>query len=310
MVAAALLALAAAPAIAEFPEERPLRLVTPYGAGGGLDVAARVLSSVAEPFLGTRVDVVNMPGAGGLTAARFVMDAEPDGYTLLISDYSPLVTLPLREDTPYTADDWRPLVQVTEIAPTFVVHASSAFRTIDDLLATSRGKPGELAATHGSYMSSSHLPLLRLEQIAGVEFNHVPTSGGGETFQFLLGRVVSLAVTTPATIAGPARAGRVLPVAVATEERVAALPDTPTLRESGYDIVMPVWYTVFVAAEVADDRAALLAERIGAAYGSAEAQALARRAGLEIVPLTGDVLRRRYAETVRDVADTLDNLAP
>jgi len=77
MVAAALLALAAAPAIAEFPEERPLRLVTPYGAGGGLDVAARVLSSVAEPFLGTRVDVVNMPGAGGLTAARFVMDAEP-----------------------------------------------------------------------------------------------------------------------------------------------------------------------------------------------------------------------------------------
>lgn len=310
MVAAALLALAAAPAIAEFPEERPLRLVTPYGAGGGLDVAARVLSSVGESVLGTRVDVVNMPGAGGLTAARFVMEAAPDGYTLLISDYSPLVTLPLRENTPYAAGDWVPLVQVTEIAPTFVVHASSGYRTIDDLLAASREQPGDLAATHGSYMSSSHLPLLRLEQVAGVEFNHVPTSGGGETFQFLLGRVVSLAVTTPATIAGPARAGRVLPVAVATEERVAALPDTPTLRESGYDIVMPVWYTVFVSADVADERADLLAERIGSAYAGADAQALARRAGLEIAPLTGDELRQRYAETVRGVADTLNRLAP
>lgn len=310
VLAAALLVFAGAQASADFPEERPIRLVTPYGAGGGLDVAARILSSVAESTVRTRVDVVNMPGAGGLTAASFVLDAEADGYTLLISDYSPLVTLPMREDTPYAADDWVPLVQVTEIAPTFVVHESSGFSSLAELLSASRRQPGELAATHGIYMSSSHLPLLRLEQVAGVSFNHVPTSGGGETFQFLLGRVVSLAVTTPATIVGPARAGRVLPVAVATAERVPELPDTPTLRESGFDIVMPVWYTIFAPAAVADDRAALLADRIGAAYAGNDAQSLAKRAGLAIAPITGDALRLRYAETVEGVAATLDNLAP
>jgi len=310
VLGAALLALAGAPASADFPEDRPIRLVTPYGAGGGLDVAARILSSVAESTVGTRVDVVNMPGAGGLTAASFVLDAAADGYTLLISDYSPLVTLPLREDTPYAADDWVPLVQVTEIAPTFVVHESSGFGSLADLLSASRQQPGELAATHGTYMSSSHLPLLRLEQVTGVSFNHVPTSGGGETFQFLLGRVVSLAVTTPATIAGPARAGRVLPVAVATANRVPALPDTPTLRESGFDIVMPVWYTIFAPAGVAGERAKLLAERIGEAYAGSNAQALAKRAGLTVIPVTGDALTQRYAETVGGVAATLDNLKP
>jgi len=307
-IAFVVLSLPSAAVFAEFPNDRPIRVVTPYGAGGGIDVAARILSSIGEEHLGTRVDVVNMPGAGGLTAATFVREAEPDGYTLLISDYTPLVTLPLRESTPYSTDDWLPLVQVTEIAPTFVINASTGYESLADVLQAAKQKPGALAATHGTFMSSSHLPLLRLEQNASVTFNHVPTSGGGETFQFLLGNIVQLAVTTPATIIGPARSGRVLPVAVATANRISALPDTPTLRESGIDIVMPVWYTIFTTSEVPADRVRLLAERIVTAYASTEAQILAKRAGLEIEPRGLEDTKQIYLQTIATVADTLSGL--
>lgn len=118
-----------------FPTERPIRLLTPYGAGGGIDIAARILSAVAQPHLGTRVDVVNMPGAGGLNAAMFTLNAEPDGYTLMISDYGTLITLPMREDTNYGPEDWTPVFQVTEIAPTFVVHPDFPEPTLPGVMA-------------------------------------------------------------------------------------------------------------------------------------------------------------------------------
>ena len=307
-LAVAMLAIPAAPCYAEFPGDRPLRIVTPYGAGGGIDIAVRILSSVGQEHLGTRVDVVNMPGAGGLTAASFVAEAEPDGYTLLISDYTPLVTLPMRENTPYAASDWVAIAQVAEIAPTFVVHERSGYASLADLLASARARPGKLAATHGTFMSSSHLPLLRLQQIAGVDFNQVPTSGGGETFQFLLGNVVQLAVTTPATIAGAIRTGNVLPVAVATADRVPALPDTPTLREAGFDIVMPVWYTIFASKQVPEERVRLLSERIEAAYATEESRSLAARAGLSLALAGHEAAQEIYLQTTMQVAETLSNI--
>ena len=307
-LAVAVLAIPAAPCHAEFPDDRPLRIVTPYGAGGGIDIAVRILSSVGQEHLGTRVDVVNMPGAGGLTAATFVAKAEPDGYTLLISDYTPLVTLPMREKTPYAASDWVAIAQVAEIAPTFVVHERSGYASLADLLASARARPGGLAATHGTFMSSSHLPLLRLQQTAGVDFNQVPTSGGGETFQFLLGNVVQLAVTTPATIAGSIRSGKVLPVAVATANRVPALPDTPTLREAGFDIVMPVWYTIFASEQVPEERVRLLSKRIEAAYATEEARSLAARAGLSLALAGHEDAQEIYLRTAMQVAETLSNI--
>ncbi|MBA3888476.1 MAG: tripartite tricarboxylate transporter substrate binding protein [Acidobacteria bacterium] len=282
--------------------------MTPYGAGGGIDLAARILSAVAEPHLGTRVDVVNMPGAGGLNAATFVKNAAPDGATLLISDYGPLITLPLREETPYGTADWVPLVQVAEIAPTFVVRGGSGLQTVSALVDAARASPGGIAMTHGAFMSSSHLPLLRLEQLAGVRTNHVPTAGGAETVQFLLSGVVQAAVTTPGSIAGSVQSGRAAAIAVATAERVAELPDTPTLRESGYDIVMPVWHTIFASAAVPAARRLILAERIAAAYASQEAQELAGRARIAIEPITGETVRDIYVRTVDAVRVILDDL--
>jgi tripartite-type tricarboxylate transporter receptor subunit TctC len=309
LVSLALAALAPARLMASgFPAERPIRILTPYGAGGGIDIAARILSAVGEPHVGTRIDVVNMPGAGGLNALMFARDAEPDGYTLIISDYGPLITLPLLEDTPYGPEDWVPLVQVSEIAPTFVVRPDFPDPTFAGFVAAAEARPGRLHATHGAYMSSSHLPLLRLEQISSLRTNHVPTLGGGETLQFLLAAIVSLAVTNSSSIAASVAGGRVVPIAVATERRVPELPDTPTLRELGYEVVMPVWYTIFAPAAVPAERRQLLAERIALAYASDQAAELARRARITLVPASSEEVQQIYADTVRTVTETIRGL--
>lgn len=291
-----------------FPTERPIRLLTPYGAGGGIDIAARILSAVAQPHLGTRVDVVNMPGAGGLNAAMFTLYAEPDGYTLMISDYGPLITLPLREDVQYNPEDWVPVFQVTEIAPTLVVHPDFPEPTLSGLMAAAAEQPGRLHATHGAFMSSSHLPLLRLEQISDLRMNHVPTLGGGETLQFLLASIVSLAVTNSSSIASAVESGSVAAIAVATQQRMPELPQTPTLLELGYDVVMPVWYTIFAPAKVAEPRRRELASRIGKAYATERARSLAERASITLSSKDYDTLQQDYKATVKTVTETITAL--
>lgn len=291
-----------------FPTERPIRLLTPYGAGGGIDIAARILAAVGQPHLGTRVDVVNMPGAGGLNAAMFTLDAEPDGYTLMISDYGPLITLPLREDTDYGPQDWTPVFQITEIAPTLVVHPDFPEPTLAGVMAAAAQKPGRLHATHGAFMSSSHLPLLRLEQISDLRMNHVPTLGGGETLQFLLASIVNLAVTNSSSIASAVEGGSVIPIAVATRQRVSQLPETPTLLELGYDVVMPVWYTIFAPADVPEHRRRELAARISSAFDTERARALAARASIILSGTDYDTLQQDYADTVATVTATITAL--
>ena len=303
--------LVCAPGVAQadtFPTERPIRLLTPYGAGGGIDIAARILSAVARPHLGTRVDVVNMPGAGGLNAAMFTLDAEPDGYTLMISDYGPLITLPLREDTDYKPEDWAPVFRVTEIAPTLVVHPAFPEPTLQGLMSAAAEQPGRLHATHGAFMSSSHLPLLRLEQISDLKMNHVPTLGGGETLQFLLAQIVSLAVTNSSSIASAVEGGSVAPIAVATRERIPQLPEIPTLLELGYDVVMPVWYTIFAPAQVPEARRRELASRIASAFNTERARALAARASITLSTTDYDTLQREYASTLATITETITAL--
>lgn len=296
-------------ALAEFPADGPIRIVTPYGAGGGIDIAARILASVGEAHLGQRVEVVNMPGAGGLDAATFVMQNGANGYTLIISDYGPLITLPQLEDAPYETQDWVPLVQVTEIAPTFVARSDAAFSDMQGFIDAAKASPGSIPITHGTYLSSSHLPLLRLQQLGEFTTNQVPTSGGGETLQFLLGNTVPVAITTPTTIAGAMQAGDVTPLAVASAERVPSLPDTPTLSELGYDVVMPVWYTIFATKDVPADIVEKLSAGIAAAYASPEGQELAAQANVAANPISRvDGVQAIYDETFEVVKSTLDTV--
>lgn len=285
-------------AAAEFPSEKPIRLVSPYGAGGAVDIASRILSSVSGEFLDTRVDVISIDGAGGQEAINFVKDAPADGYTLLVTDYGPLITTALQQDVDYELDDWVPIVQITEVSPVFFARADSPYTDMETLIALAKENPEGISVGHGRYLSVPHLPLILLEQVADFKTNHIPTTGGGQALAFVLGGQTDFGASVPSTIAGGIGDGSLVALALATAERVNALPDTPTLRELGYDVVLPAWYTIFAHRDVPAENMAALEEKILAALNSPSAQALGARTGTDVRPLGMEASMEAYQTTI------------
>jgi tripartite-type tricarboxylate transporter receptor subunit TctC len=292
---------AAGTAAADFPADQPIRLISPYGAGGAVDIASRILSSVAGEFLDTRVDVISIDGAGGQEAISLVRSAPADGYTLLVTDYGPLITTALQEDVDYTLDEWVPIVQITEVAPVFFARADSAHTDMQTFIDLARANPGSLSVAHGRYLSVPHLPLILLQQVAGFETNHIPTTGGGQALAFGLGGTTDAGASVPSTIAGGVGDGSLVALALATADRVPGLPNTPTLRELGYEVVMPAWYTIFAHRDVPADRLAILEERIIAALSSRSAQALGQRTGTDVRPLGMEASMEAYLTTIANL---------
>ncbi|MFN4100042.1 MAG: tripartite tricarboxylate transporter substrate binding protein [Pararhodobacter sp.] len=295
-------------AAADFPSDNPIRLISPYGAGGAVDIAGRILSSVSGEFLDTRVDVISLSGAGGQEAIEFVSSAEPDGYTLLITDYGPLVTTALREDVSYELDDWIPLVQITEVAPIFFARADSAYTSLEAWIEAAKAAPDTISVGHGRHLSVPHLPLILLEAEADFSTIHLPTTGGSQALAFVLGGQVDIGASVPSTIQGGVDDGSLVALAVATAERVAAMPDVPTLRELGYDVVLPAWYTIFAHRDVPEDRRAILEERILAALGSESALALGTRTGTDVQPLGAEASMTAYQTTIENLTAILDQI--
>jgi tripartite-type tricarboxylate transporter receptor subunit TctC len=171
----AVLSFGAMASAADFPKAKQLRMVVPYGAGGGVDISTRILATPAQDILGQRIDVVCMPGAGGQEGINFVLQQPRDGYTLLVTDYGPLVTTALTEEVTYDLSDWVPLVQITEVVPTFFVLAESPLKNVEDWVKAAKEKPESLTVAHGRHLSVPHLPLILFEKTAGIKNTHVPT---------------------------------------------------------------------------------------------------------------------------------------
>jgi len=209
---------------ADFPKAKQIRMVVPYGAGGGVDISTRILATPAQDILGQRIDVVCMPAAGGQEGINFVLQQPRDGYTLLVTDYGPLVTTALTEEVNYDLTDWVPLVQITEVVPTFFVLSESPLKDVADWVKIAKDKPESLTVAHGRHLSVPHLPLILFEKTAGLKNTHVPTTGGSEALAFVLGKKVDVGASVPSTIASTVKAGTVRPLAVCSLERVATLP--------------------------------------------------------------------------------------
>ena len=216
-----------------FPEERPVRLINPYGPGGATDISGRILAATAPEFLNQTVSVVSMSGAGGQEALNFIID-DPTGYNLLITDYGPLITTALTEDVRYELDDWVPIVQISEGHPVFFVNTNSPIKTVKDWVDTAKKDPGSITVAHGRYLAPPHLPLILFEQAAGIENTHVATTGGSEARAFVMGGQVDMGASVTTSILPMVKAGDFRAIAVPIAERSPLYPDVPTLKELGY----------------------------------------------------------------------------
>lgn len=235
--AASAIAALAAPRLAHAAwPERPLQLIVPFAAGGGTDISARTMAQFLERELGQPVVVQNRPGAGGEIGLSALADARPDGYTIGIINTPGIVTIPIERSPRWSLASFTFIAGVVEDPTTFAVHPESPIRSIADLVAAARAKPGEVTVGTQGVGSAGHISALLLEQAAGIRFECVSYAGSAPAAVALMRRDIQV---TTASLGESLTFAQQQPwrvLGLMSAERSEFARDVPTFKEAGYDI--------------------------------------------------------------------------
>jgi tripartite-type tricarboxylate transporter receptor subunit TctC len=248
-IVAAALALSGASALAQTYPSKPIRLVVGFPPGGGVDINARLLAPKLTEFLGQPVIVENRPGAGTNIANELVAKTAPDGYTLLINTPAVAINMALYRKLPY--DTLRDLAAVSifsEAPNILVVHNGVPARDVKELVALARAKPGTLNYSSAGSGTTQHLAGELLKLRTGTDIVHVPYKGTAPSLTSLVAGEVDMSFANIPAILQHVKAGRLRPLASTGTKRAELMPDVPTMRESGIDVEVTVWYAVLAPA--------------------------------------------------------------
>ncbi len=238
MMVAALAAALMLPALAqaEYPE-KPITYIISFNPGGESDVTARLQEPHLEKFLGQSVNVTHKPGGGGAVAwSEFQRTAKPDGYTIIGCNIPHIIGQPLlRKDAGYKTDGFNVIMWFHFTPNALVVPKSSKIKTLKDFIEYAKKNPGAATVGGSGTYSANHLETLRLEKAAGVKLTYVPHTGTGPIIPALMGGHLTAAMSY--SMVSVTYQDKFNTLAVASDERVPALPDVPTFKELGYDIV-------------------------------------------------------------------------
>ena len=227
----------------EYPV-RPVRLVAPFPPGGGVDATARVLGQKLTEAWHQQVVADNRTGAGTTIGTEIVARAASDGYTLLLTNNALAISAGLYPKLNYDAGkNLQPIMEVLRAPFVLVVSASSGAKSTKELIALAKAKPGELALANTGIGSGPHMAGVLLASMTGTSLNHIPYKGGGPAIQDLIAGRVQALITTPLAAVPHVQSGRLRLLGVTSAKRAPALPDVPTLAESGvagYDVT--TWY--------------------------------------------------------------------
>jgi len=229
---------------------RAIRIVVPFAPGGTADVIARMLGARLTQTAGAQFVIDNRGGSGGLIGTDIVAKAQGDGYTQLLHSAGITYEPALRDKLPY--DTLRDLAAVTLIGYTpnlMVAHPSFAPRNAQELIALARQKPGEITFGSGGVGSSSHLAVELFRSLAGIRLNHVPYKGAGPALGDVIAGQIGFMIATMPGALPHVKSSRLRALGVSSTTRAQALPEAPTIAESGlpgYDYV--AWFGIFVPA--------------------------------------------------------------
>jgi tripartite-type tricarboxylate transporter receptor subunit TctC len=249
--ALALAGMPAAQAQDNYPT-RPVRVVIAFPPGGPTDFVGRLVTDKMSAALGQRVYIENRPGAAGTVGADNVAKADPDGYSLFLTTSGAVTIAPhIQANVPYDPlRDFAPVALVTKVTEVLVVTPKLGIKTVKELIALAKDKPGAVAFASTGIGSPPHLAQELLDVSAGVKFLHVPYRGAAPALTDLLGgQVQVLAADLPVLIA-QIQAGTLVPIGAAADKRDALLPDVPTLAEQGYpNTEASNWYALLAPAK-------------------------------------------------------------
>jgi len=251
--------LAAGAAAQTYPA-RPINLVVPFPAGGTTDVLARALGQELAKSLGQPVVVENKPGAGATLGADYVAKAAPDGYVLLMGAVHHTIATSVYRNLQYDFQkDFAPVTTVALVPNILVVNPKVPAQTVQELLALARQTPGKLTFGSNGMGTGQHLIGAQFQDMGGVKLLHVPYKGSGPLTTDLLGGQIDMSFDTITPVLPHVKSGKLRALAVTTDQRSAALPDTPTMQEAGLKgFNMGTWFGVLAPAATPPDIVARL----------------------------------------------------
>ena len=262
-VAAALFAAAVSfGACAQPYPNRPITMIVPFPPGGIADITGRPFAASMSRILGQNVVVENKAGAGGAVGHAQVARAKPDGYTVMMA-LSSIAIIPVSDEVngrqpTYQMSDFTPIALVSADPTVLLVPADSPWKTLHDLVADAKARPGKISYSSSGIYGTTHTCFEMFAQAAGISMLHVPYKGGGPSMAALLGNEVNITAQSPGVANPHVKSGRVRVLGSWGGKRLPALADIPTMKELGYEAEFYIWAALFAPAGLPQEVAARL----------------------------------------------------
>jgi tripartite-type tricarboxylate transporter receptor subunit TctC len=249
-VVALFAALMAYPACAQEYPTRPVELIVPFAAGGATDLVARLLCDGLAQRLGQSFVAVNRPGANTNVGTLAAVRSKPDGYTLLMASIGLAANASLYRKLPFEpARDLAPIVLIANTPSILVLNPMLPAHDLAQLIAYVKARPGELNYASYGVGSGPHLAAELFQALTGTAIVHVPYGGGGQAALGVIGNSVQMVFPSVVPVLGMVRGGTLRAIAIGSERRLALLPEVPTFRESGVDLLSGTWYGLLAPAQ-------------------------------------------------------------
>lgn len=314
-VSALTLSIASGSALAQAWPSKPISLVVPFPAGGTTDVLARAVGQELSKNLGQPVVVESKPGAGATLGADYVAKSKADGYTLLMGAVHHTIASSVYKKLPYDFQkDLTPVTTVALVPNVLVVNPNVAAKTTKELQALAKASPGKLTYGSNGNGTGQHLIGAQFEAMGGVELLHVPYKGSGPLTTDLLGGQITMSFDTITPVLSHIKAGKLRALAVTTSKRSPALPDVPTLDESGLKgFNLGTWFGILAPANTPRDVVVRLNAEVVKIVNAPDFKKKMEDIGAEPIGNTPEQMAKqikddteRFAKLVKDAGVSID----
>jgi tripartite-type tricarboxylate transporter receptor subunit TctC len=279
---------------------KPVRLIVPYAAGGGVDILGRIVAAKLTESLVVQVIVDNRAGGGTIIGSEAVAKAPADGYTLLFTNAALTASPALNEKLPFDpVKSFAPVAMVAGSYNVLIVHPSLPVKTVKDMVALAKSKPGQLNYASGGVGSAIHLAMELFASRANIDVVHIPYKGAGPALTDVLGGQVLTMFATPVAAMPYIKTGRLRPLGVSSLKRLAFLPDVPTIAESGYPgFEVNNWYGMLAPAGTPHELVTRLNTTVNALLAMPDVKERINGLGAEPQPGTPEQFAQRVSKEV------------
>lgn len=270
---------------------RPVEIIVPWAAGGGSDTIARALLTVMGQYFPQPMVVINRPGGGGTVGTTYALNQRPDGYTVLLTAWGPMITQPVLDDMEYGPDDYEPVLQISYEPRILVGHPDVPYDDIKGMIEYAQQNPGDVLVGIADVGTTDHFAFLELELEYNADFTLTPQGGGGPARVALLGQHIDVSALVAGEAAPLIEAGELKPLGVMGPDRYGPLPEIPTTAEYGIPVESASAVHLYVPAGVPEARVAMIHDAFKNAMHDEAFLQLAARLGRDTEYLDGSAVQ-------------------